>query len=233
MEQLKYLEEINVWEHPPYSGIVQKEEKNKKFFEENQTDSLLSPFQYDSTRDDEEAESDFWTLLQVISFIAIMWNPESNCTCRQKNHFLFHWSASMLPEPQIRHLMYCWEHQLMITGTQMEKENCQMHGQASQDSFYWMKGHLTDIPGPGRDLPGNKQPQDPTMYGQICGSICLMQREAKRSKSGLSRNQSSIMPEDHVVFISLILRTRSSKKPLGYQEYEGRVVLRGDFVKDD
>ena len=28
-------------------------------------------------------------LLQEISFIAIMWNPESNCTCRKKNHFLF------------------------------------------------------------------------------------------------------------------------------------------------
>ena len=25
---------------------------------------------------------------------------------------------------------------LIITGTWMEKENCQMHGQVSQDSFY-------------------------------------------------------------------------------------------------
>ena len=29
-------------------------------------------------------------LLREISFIAITWNPESNCTCRTKNHFLFH-----------------------------------------------------------------------------------------------------------------------------------------------
>ena len=29
-------------------------------------------------------------LLQEISFIPITWNPESNCTCRKKNHFLFH-----------------------------------------------------------------------------------------------------------------------------------------------
>ena len=35
---------------------------------------------------------------------------------------------------------------------------------------------------------GNKRPPDPTMCGHICGSICLMQRNAKRSKSGLSRN---------------------------------------------
>ena len=31
-----------------------------------------------------------------------------------------------------------------------------------------MKGHLTENHGPGGDLRGNKQPQDPTMYGQIC-----------------------------------------------------------------
>ena len=51
--------------------------------------SSLTPFQDDSTRDDEEAKSDSG-LLQEISFIAIMRNPESNCTCRQKSHFLFH-----------------------------------------------------------------------------------------------------------------------------------------------
>ena len=53
------------------------------------------------------------------------------------------------------------------------------------------------------DWRGNKQPQDPTMYGQICGSICLMQRKAKRSKSGLSRNQNSILPGNYVVSSSL------------------------------
>ena len=35
----------------------------------------------------------------------------------------------------------------MITGTWMEKENCQMHGQTSQDPFFGTKGHLTDIQG--------------------------------------------------------------------------------------
>ena len=42
----------------------------------------------------------------------------------------------------------------------------------------------------------NLKTQDPTRYGQMCGSVCLMQRKAKRSKSGLSRNQSSIMPDN-------------------------------------
>ena len=41
------------------------------------------------------------------------------------------------------------------------------------------KGHVADTHGPGRDLRGNKRPQDPTMYGQICGSICPMHRKSK------------------------------------------------------
>ena len=54
-----------------------------------------------------------------------------------------------------------------------------------------------DAHGPRRDF------QDLMMYGQICGSTCLMQRKRKQSKNELSRNQSSIMPEDYVVSSSL------------------------------
>ena len=50
--------------------------------------------------------------------------------------------------------------------------------------------------GPGRDLRGNKQPQDQTMCGQICGSICLMQRKKKQNKDGPPRNPSSTMPDN-------------------------------------
>ena len=141
--------------------------------------------------------------LREISFIAITWIPESNCSCRKKNHVLFCWSTSTVPEPLIRHWISCWRNILTINGTWMKKENFQMHGLASQDSFHWTKGHLTDMHDLVGDLRGNKQPQDPTMYGQICGSICLMQRKAKRSKRGLSRNQKSILPGNYVVPSSL------------------------------
>ena len=43
------------------------------------------------------------------------------------------------------------------------------------------------------------------LCGQRFGKICPMHRNAKRSKSGLSKNLSATMPEDCVVFISLIL----------------------------
>ena len=38
------------------------------------------------------------------------------------------------------------------------------------------------------------------MCRQICGNICLMHRNAKKSKNGPSRSQNSKMPEDYVVF---------------------------------
>ena len=69
-------------------GNVQNEERNKKFFEENQTDSILQTLfkmtQHGMMRKLKMTSG----LLREISFVAITWNPESNCTCRKKNHFL-------------------------------------------------------------------------------------------------------------------------------------------------
>ena len=57
-----------------------------------------------------------------------------------------------------------------------------------------------DIHGPGGDSQGNGRPRGQTMYGHICGNICVMQQNAKRSRSGESRNQSTKTPEDYAVF---------------------------------
>ena len=48
-----------------------------------------SHLQEDSTRDDEEAKNDFWTITGE-SFNVITLYQESSCTCRLKNHSLFH-----------------------------------------------------------------------------------------------------------------------------------------------
>ena len=69
------------------------------------------------------------------------------------------------------------------------------------------------------DSRGNKQPQDLTMYGQICGSICLMQQNGKRSKSVLSRIQSSIrgiffiQPDDEELKPTMINARRKLENP--------------------
>ena len=120
--------------------------------------------------------------------VSITWNPESNCTCRKKNHFLFRWSTSTLPEQHIRHLMYCWE-----------KTHWWSLERGWRKRIVWWE-----------DWRGNKQPQDPTMYGQICGCICLMQQKRKQNKNGPSRNQNSIMPKDYVVSSSVNLRMKNS-----------------------
>ena len=59
-----------------------------------------------------------------------------------------------------------------------KKRTYHMYGQASQDYFIERKA-TWQIYMVRRETWGNKQPQDPTMYGQICGSICLMQRKSK------------------------------------------------------
>ena len=90
-------------------------------------------------------------------------------------------------------------------------------GQASQDSFCWTKGHLMGTHGSGETCEENKRLQDPKIYGQICGSICLMQRRRKQNKDGLSRNQSSKMPDNCEEYSSLNQMTKSSSsqwKPL-------------------
>ena len=61
MEQSKLLEEIDVWDHPPWSGIVRNEERNKKL-EESSGLSSPTPLQDDSTRDDAEAKNDSWSI---------------------------------------------------------------------------------------------------------------------------------------------------------------------------
>ena len=100
----------------------------------------------------------------------------------------------------------------------MEKENYRMHGQVSQGSSYWTKGHLMGTRGPGGDLQENNQPLVETMYGQICRRICLMQRKRKQNKDGLSRNQNSTMPdnwEEYSILDQTVKNSSSQSKPLG------------------
>ena len=66
---------------------AQTEEKNKVIFKENQTDLLQPHFK---THRGMMMPGMISGSLQAPLFTAITLNPESNCTCREKNHFLFH-----------------------------------------------------------------------------------------------------------------------------------------------
>ena len=96
-------------------------------------------------------------------------------------------------------------------GTLIEIENWQIRGHVSQDSLYGMKNHRRDVHCPRRDWQENKRPLDQALCGQRFGRICPMRRSVKRSKSDPSRKQNSTVPENCVVFTSLILMMENSK----------------------
>ena len=160
--------------------------EHKKFFEENQTDSLLQHL-FKTTQ--------HATMRKLISFIVITWNPESYCTCREKNHFLFRRSIDVTRTTKTSLDALLEKHiddNLNVDGRRELSD-----AQTGFTRFILLNERPPDgLHGLGGELRGNTHPQNPTMYGQICGSIRLMQRKAKRSKTGLSRKQSSIMPNN-------------------------------------
>ena len=122
---------INVWEHLPWSGIVQNEERNKKSVSQGESDEHSSPIplQDDSTRDDAETKNDFWSIMG--DFI-------------HRHHVEPGVKLYVPKEESFRFpLKYIWRH--------------------GSEGDWW----------------GNKQLQDPTVYGQKCGSICRMHRSEK------------------------------------------------------
>ena len=54
-----------------------------------ESDGSSSTILQDSSLHDRETRNDIWSISGNL-FAVITWNPESNCTCREKNHFLFH-----------------------------------------------------------------------------------------------------------------------------------------------
>ena len=149
----------------------------------------------DSTRDDEEAENDFWTITgefvyrhHVVHRVKLYVPKEESFPSPMK-----YIDATRTTYTSLDVML---EKILKITETWSEKKKCQMHGQDSQDLFYQRKGHRKDLHGPGGDLQGNRKLLVLTMYGQICGNLCPMQQRRKKNKDGLSRNQSSTMPDN-------------------------------------
>ena len=59
-------------------------QKNLSLYKKN-----LSTLQGNSSWYDGDAGNDFWSI-SAIFFTVTTWDPESNCTCREKDHFLFH-----------------------------------------------------------------------------------------------------------------------------------------------
>ena len=64
--------------------------------------SSSTPLQHSSGHEG-EAGNDFWSISG--NYIHRHHVEEPNCTCREKNHFLFHWNSSTWPGLQVYHSM--------------------------------------------------------------------------------------------------------------------------------
>ena len=149
MDESKPLEEIRNWEHPPWYGTTQFEEKVKEIFLENQKDlhlhHLKTHFRMPVKRETTSGPC------RETSYTAITLNQESNFNRREKNHSLFHWNFLTYPELHIRIWMSSKRNASMIIGISMGLETCQILGQVSHNLLYWKKNLPTDTCGPGRD----------------------------------------------------------------------------------
>ena len=83
-------------------------------------------------------------LYSEISSTVITLNREFNFVRQQNKHSLFHWNTLMLQGQQKQIWTLHQKYELMIVGTLLERKNCQIHEQVSQNSLCW-KRHLQKI----------------------------------------------------------------------------------------
>ena len=146
--RIKPLEEIKTWEHPPWYGIDQFEEKVAFIFLENQKGlfhHLMTHFRMLVKR------LMIFGPCQEISYTAITLNQESNFTRREKNHSLFHWSTLTYPDLLLLIWMSNKRNASMIIGMSMDQETCRILGQVSLNLLYWKKNLQKEKCGPGGD----------------------------------------------------------------------------------
>ena len=123
-------------------------------------------------------------LLRKTSFIAITWNPESYCTCRKKNHSPIPMKYIDVTRATQTSLDVLLEEQ--IDGYWNVDGERELSDAWTGFTSFILKGGW---PPEGYTWSGKRRTRKTNnlktrhLYGQMCGSICLMQQKAKRSKS--------------------------------------------------
>ena len=200
---------LNAGQRRPRRGTRNSSRRIKRVFFQP-TSTIIK--EDDSTLDDAEARNDFWSVFWDFVYRHHVEPRVKLCVPREESFPvpLKYIDVTRTTDTSLDEML---EKISMTIGTLMEIENCQMCGQVSQDSLYWLKNHWMDFHCLGGDWQENKWPPGQTLCGPRFGKTCPMRRDAKKSKNGLSRNQSSTTPGDSVVFTSLILMLRNSKTP--------------------
>ena len=171
---------------------------------QGKSDELLSPtpLQEDSTRDDEDAKSDFWTITgELIHLSSPRWTQSQTVRAARRSisysvevHRRYQNDSYHLEcidgETYWRLLERGWRKKLSDAWTGFTKFI--LLNEWPLDGYTWT----------GRRLTRRQKLVILTTYGQICGRVCPMQPKRKQNKDGLSRNQNSIMPENWEKYIS-------------------------------
>ena len=83
--------------------------------------------------------------------MSLCWSKKFNCTCREKNHVLFHWVLLMSPGQ----LMQIWrlykKRKFMTIRMSTRTELCQIRERVSQDLRYWTKLFWKEKGNPGEE----------------------------------------------------------------------------------
>ena len=204
MDESNFLEEMRNWEHPPWYGNTQFEEKVKEIFLENQKGLHLHHLKTHFLMPVKRYM--IFGPCQETSYTAITLNPESNFTRREKNHSFFHWNTWTSPELLTRTWISCKKAASRTIGISMNQEICLIFGQVF---LCWKKNLLTDICGPEGDWQNVKRHPGQIICGQNSGRNWEEMPSWGRSENGPMKNRNSTKPEDYKEFISLTLRRRN------------------------
>ena len=210
MDESKPFEEIRTWEHPPWYGIDQFNEKVILTFLENQKGLFTTSRLISGCR---------WSDKRLLVHVGKLHIPPSRWTQSQallaKRRIIpysteVHWRI----QNYTRIWMLSRRSALMIIGTLMALESCLILGQNSHNILYWKKKFPTDICGPEGDWRENSLHPGQISYGQNSGSQWESTPSWRRSRSGLMKNSILKTHENCEGSISLTRRIRNFKKPL-------------------
>ena len=190
-------------------------------------------------------------LLPEISFVAITWNPESNCTCREKNHSYSaevhrrfqkytYINGCIVGENIDDHWNVDGERNLSDAWTSFTTFNllnerprdghtrsrgCKPQMTRGQSSVCWFSNNLTvwrTVSPDGYTWSGGLAQ---TMCDQICGRICLMQR--KKPKLDNARHLRGIFfiePNDEEVKLTM----KAASKKVGSSDASSNALQNTD-----
>ena len=166
-------------------------------------------FQPEETKDDEEIHKDMGT-----SFIVIILNREFNYTCREKNHFLFHWNTLISSGQTHTDLDVAQEKRI--------DDYCNVDGNRNlSDSWTGFTRFtlLNETPPRGCMWYGEWLTKSLRHLAQIIYGLTLRQGlekslKEKKNKNGQLRNQNSNMPENWEILILLIQAMKSTRTSL-------------------